>query len=194
MVLFTWSDDERILDLYFEAGRQPLPQDDERVFRLSKDIGHPQKSVHLKMANFQWFDPERIGGLDGGSRQTWAVWYERTGSGVNKPPEGNHRWKYCDDIMTLDLYFKAGRQPFPERNPRVLELSGIIGASQKSVHRRMATYQWLDPQRIGGIDTVARLTKKVWNEFAHDERRLRRTADDIRSKFRQRWEYGQMDA
>lgn len=176
MVAFSRSHDSKVLNLYFEAGRQTLPSDDERVFRLSKEIGHTQKSVHLKMANFQWFDPERIGGLDGGSRQTWEVWYSRTGSGVNMPPTAGNRYSYCDDVMVLALYFEAGRQPLPENAPKVCELSSIIGHSAKSVHRRMATYQWLDPKRIGGIDTVTKQSRGVWNKFAHDEKRLKRAA------------------
>ncbi|MXY21239.1 MAG: hypothetical protein F4Y49_07875 [Dehalococcoidia bacterium] len=173
-----------ILDLYFEAGRQPLSQDDERVIRLSNEIGHSQRSVHLKMANFQWFDPERIGGLDGGSRQTWEVWYRRTGSGVNAPPIGSHRYSRDDDIMVLEMYFDAGRQPLPERDIRVFELSNFIGTSPKSIHRRMATYQWLDPERVGGIETVARQSKEVWNAFADDQKRLRKAADRCRRKSR----------
>ncbi len=178
-MVYTRSDDEKVLDLYLEE-RQPLPQDDIRVFQLSKEIGRPQISVHLRMANFQWFDPKRIGGLDGGSWQSWEVWYERMKCGVNKPRRAFIRYSYCDDVMVLALYFEAGRQPLPEKNLKVCELSGIIGHSAKSVHRRMATYQWLDPKRIGGIDTVAKQSREVWNEFAHDEKRLKRAADRCR--------------
>ena len=173
MTAFSRSDDRKVLDLYLEAGRQSLSQDDERVFRLSQDIHHSQKSVHMRMCNYQWFDPERIGGLDGGSWQSWEIWRERMNSGVNMPRRGYHRYSRCDNIMILDLYFEAGRQPLPERHLRILELSGIIGTSPKSVHRRMATYQWLDPERIGGLDTETRLTREVWNKFASDEQCLR---------------------
>ena len=174
----TWSrsDDRRVLDLYFEVGRKPLSQSDDRVVKLGEVIDKPTKSVHMKMANFQWFDPERKGGLEGGTKQSWEVWLERTGSGANPPRLGNHRYSHSDDIMVLDLYFRAGRQPLPERDIRVFKLSKIIGTSPKSVHRRMATYQWHDPDRIGGLDTKTSLTTEVWNEFAHDEQRLREAA------------------
>ena len=183
--MFTWSDDEKILDLYLESGRQPLPKDDERVFRLSKEISRPQNSVHMKMANFQWFDPERIGGLEGGSWQSWEVWCGRMNSGVNMPKRGFRRFSRCDDILVLDLYFKVGRQPLTERDLRVCELSGIIEHSPKSVHRRMATYQWHDPESIGGLDTTTKLTTEVWNQFAHDEQRLREAAANCKRQYRQ---------
>ena len=183
MVAYTWSDDEKVLELYFEAGRQSLPQDDERVLRLSEEIGHSQKSVHMKMANFQWFDPERIGGLDGGSRQTFELWCEHS-PGVN-PPRQIHRYSHCDDVLVLDLYFKAGRQPLPERDLKILKLSNVIGTSPRSVHRRMATYQWLDPERPGGLDTVTEQAMQIWDEFAHDEQGLKEAAADCRRRARQ---------
>ena len=185
MVAWSCDDDRRVLELYFEAGRKPLPQSDDRVVKLAEDIGHPAKAVHMKMANYQWFDRKRIGGLEGGSKQSWVVWCEQS-PGMNPPRLGNHRYSRCDDIMILDLYFKAGRQPLPERDLRVLELSGIIDTSPKSVHRRLATYQWHDPERQGGLDTTTSLTTEVWNEFSSDEQKLEKSAADIRRKFRQR--------
>ncbi len=184
MVSYSFNDDELVLDLYIEAGRQPLPQDDEEVIKLSSEIGNSPKSIHMKMANFQWFDPERIGGLDGGSWQSWEVWCDRMKCGINEPRQAFNRYSRRDDVMVLALYFEAGRQPLAERDPKVCELSGITGRSAKSVHRRMASYQWLDPERIGGIDTVAKQSREVWNAFAHNEQRLKRAADRYRREAR----------
>ena len=93
-------------------------------------------------------------------------------------PVGFHRWSRCDDIMVLELYFKARRRQLPSNDPRVILLSEIIGTTARSVNLKMANFQWLDPERSGGLDQYSRQSEEVWDEFAHDRRRLRAIAAD----------------
>ena len=173
---YSYYDDMLVLELYLEAGRQPLSQWDSKVFELSKCINHSPKSIHMKMANFQWFDPERKGGLEGGTWKTWEAWCERKGPGVNRPPRPGTPYSVCDDILVLKLYFEAGRQSLSQWDSKVFELSKHIDHSPKSVHRRMANFQWLDLKMTGGLYTKTKQIKKIWDEFAHDRRGLEEAA------------------
>ena len=50
---------------------------------------------------------------------------------------------------------------------------------------RMGNVVYCDPDNPNyGLDGAAVLTKSVWDEFAHDEQRLRRTAMEIRRDLR----------
>ena len=170
------------IDWFLTCISRPEGSRFQKTMRISSD------SVHMKMSNFQWFDPERIGGLEGGTWQSWEIWCERSGSGVNRPPRPGTRYSRCDDIGILALYFEEGRQPLSQWDPRVIELSKRIDHSPNSVHRRMANFQWIDPDRPGGLSRPSRESIRIWNDFAHDEQRLRETAANCRREIDSRGE------
>ena len=49
-----------------------------------------------------------------------------------------------------------------------------------SVNRKMANYQWLDPTRQGGLSSASEQSRSIWDEFAHNERRLKITSKKCR--------------
>lgn len=94
------------------------------------------------------------------------------------------RWSRCDDIVVLDLYFKADRQQLQSSDPEVTRLSRLIGKTPASVQLKMANYQGIDPRRSGGLGQGSRQSREVWAEFAHDEQRLRRVAAVCKNSLR----------
>ena len=91
-------------------------------------------------------------------------------------PSGNHRWSRCDDIMVLNLYVKVGRKQLQASDERVIGLSEDIGTTAAAVNMKMANFQAMDPERSGGLGQGSRQSREVWDEFAHNERRLRSIA------------------
>ncbi len=96
------------------------------------------------------------------------------------------RWSRCDDIVVLDLYFRADRQQLQSSDSEVTRLSRLIGKTPASVQLKMANYQGIDPRRSGGLGQGSRQSREVWAEFAHDEQRLRRVAAACRNSLRRR--------
>ena len=48
----------------------------------------------------------------------------------------------------------------------------------------MVNFAACDPENHKkGLDHVSRITRAIWDEFAHDEPRLRRAANEIRRKY-----------
>ena len=96
----------------------------------------------------------------------------------------NRRWSRDEDVLVLDLYFKHGRRKLPKNHQDVVVLSGLIDRTSDAVSMRMSNVVACDPDDPKkGFANVAKQTKSVWDEFAHDEPRLRRTASAIRRKY-----------
>ena len=95
----------------------------------------------------------------------------------------NRRWTRDEDILVLDLYFKHGRRDISSSHKDVDSLSDLIGRTNASVRMRMVNFAACDSENHKkGLDHVSRITRAVWDEFAHDEPRLRRAANEIRRK------------
>ena len=96
----------------------------------------------------------------------------------------NRRWSRDEDVLVLDLYFKHGRQELPENHRDVAALSRLIDRTAAAVTMRMGNVVYCDPDNPNyGLDGASVQTRSVWDEFAHDEPRLRRTASAIRRKY-----------
>ena len=96
------------------------------------------------------------------------------------------RWTRCDEILVLDLYFKAERQILPLTDNRLTRVSDLIRKSDHSVQAKMANIKHLDPERSGGLSHPSSLNQEVWDEYSDDERRLRIAAATCRRKLRGR--------
>ena len=95
----------------------------------------------------------------------------------------NRRWSRDEDILVLDLYFKHGRQDIPRSHQDITTLSELIGRTVASVSMRMGNVMACDPDNPNkGLDHTADQTKSLWDEFVHNEPRMRRIASAIRRK------------
>ena len=95
----------------------------------------------------------------------------------------NRRWSRDEDVLVLALYFEHGRQELHENHQDVIALSELIDRTAAAVSMRMGNVVYYDPDNPKyGLDGATVQTKSVWDEFAHDEPRLRRAASAIRRK------------
>ena len=92
-------------------------------------------------------------------------------------------WTREKEILALDLYFKNGRRPLSVNHPEVKSLADAAGLKPSAINMRMANFVACDPDNPNkGFSNVAKPTRAIWDEFAHDEPRLRKTANEIRRK------------
>ena len=100
---------------------------------------------------------------------------------MNKLPGSG--WTRDKEILTLDLYFRHGRRALSANHPEVTSLARAIGKKPSAVNMRMGNIVACDPDNPNkGFVKVTKQTKSLWDEFAHDEPRLRRAASAIRRK------------
>ena len=100
-------------------------------------------------------------------------------------PTTRRRWTRDEDILVLDLYFKNGRSDTLPGNEEVDSLSELIGRTADAVRMRIGNAMACDADNPNkGFSNVAKQTRAVWDEFAQDEPRLRKTADEITKKMR----------
>ena len=93
-------------------------------------------------------------------------------------------WTREREILVLDLYFKNGRRALSSSHPEVVSLASVIGKKPSAVHMTMGNIVACDPDNPNkGLVNNARQTRDLWDEFAHDEPRLRRAANEIRRKY-----------
>ena len=101
---------------------------------------------------------------------------------MNKMPGSG--WTRDKEILTLDLYFRHGRQRLSANHPEVTSLACAIDKKPSAVNYRMGNVVACDPDNPSkGFVKVTKQTKNLWDEFAHDEPRLLRTASAIRRKY-----------
>ena len=93
-------------------------------------------------------------------------------------------WTRDKEILTLDLYFRHGRRSLSENHPEVIRLACVIGKKPSAVNMTIGNIVACAPDNPSkGLVNVAKQTKSLWDEFAHDEPRLRRAASAIRRKY-----------
>jgi 5-methylcytosine-specific restriction protein A len=108
----------------------------------------------------------------------------------------NPNWSRDELILALDLYIRAGRKQLPSHDPQIIELSQTLnrlplhsGRPRGSDFRnpngasmKLANFLSVDPQYSGtGLGRGNRMEQEVWDEFADDLYKLRRTALAIRN-------------
>lgn len=113
-----------------------------------------------------------------------------------KTAHANPTWARDELILALDLYFKHPPMHISKGHPAVIELSevlnrlplhGDVGAFTKfrnpnGVYMKLCNFLRFDPSYRGkGLAKGAHVEKTIWDEFAGDRERLRRTAEAIRA-------------
>lgn len=81
-------------------------------------------------------------------------------------------WTREELILAFNLYCKIPFGQFNQRNPKVIELSEIIGRTPGSVAFKLVNYASLDPYHqkrgIKGMQNVGKLDIEIYNEFSNN--------------------------
>lgn len=79
-------------------------------------------------------------------------------------------WTREELILAFNLYCKIPFGQFNQRNPRVIELSNIIGRTPSSVAFKLVNFASLDPYHqkrgVKGMQNVGKLDKEIYDEFS----------------------------
>lgn len=117
----------------------------------------------------------------------------------------NPDWTRDELIVALDLYFRCGRKWLPHTHPEVVAVSQLLNKlpihesqvrdsnfrNPRGVSMELGNFLSLDPQYQGtGLSRGSKLSKEIWDEFAHDIYRLARTAVAISKSINQLAESG----
>ena len=82
----------------------------------------------------------------------------------------NEKWMRDEHILAFNLYCKIPFGTIHMRNPRIIELAGLLGRSVGSVSYKLANFARLDPalqaRGIKGMSRGAKGEEEVWQEFA----------------------------
>lgn len=107
----------------------------------------------------------------------------------------NPKWTRDELILALDLYFRVNPLHTSEKHPEIQELSALLNAlpvhvdrpdetvfrNPNGVYMKLCNYLRLDPTYEGkGLQRGNKQEEGIWEEFAADRARLRRTAALIR--------------
>jgi len=78
-------------------------------------------------------------------------------------------WTRDELIIAFNLYCKMPFGQYHARNPRVVQLAGLIGRTPNAVAMKLCNFASFDPthQRRGirGLSNVSRADEATWNEF-----------------------------
>jgi 5-methylcytosine-specific restriction protein A len=107
----------------------------------------------------------------------------------------NPPWARDELILALDLYFRVNPLHTTEKHPEIETLSKVLNGlpiheerpdlaafrNPNGVYMKLCNFLRFDPGYRGkGLTRGGREEQGVWDEFAGDLKRLRRTADSIR--------------
>lgn len=85
-------------------------------------------------------------------------------------------WTREEHILAFNLYCKIPFGTIHMRNPRLVELSRLLGRSIGSISYKLANFARLDPalqaRNIKGMPHGAKGEEEVWREFAHNPEAL----------------------
>lgn len=107
----------------------------------------------------------------------------------------NPAWQRDELILALDLYFRHNPSYITKTHPEVVKLSDILNVlpihterpdeekfrNPNGVYMKLCNFLRFDPSYKGsGLTSGGKLEEVIWNEFASDLSRLKKTAEAIR--------------
>ena len=97
----------------------------------------------------------------------------------------NRPWTRDELILALHVYFQLPFGLLHHGTPEVKELARIIDRTDNSAAMRLSNYAACDPAVIGsgrtGLVRGLSKCKPIWDEFAHDRKRLSSEAMRIKA-------------
>lgn len=113
--------------------------------------------------------------------------------------ETSLKWSRDELILALDLYFRIDfTHNTSDKNVEIDALSNLLNAlpiheahfrhvkfrNPTSVYMKLCNFLRLDPNYQGkGLNRGSKLDEEIWNEFAADPSKLRRTAELIKESY-----------
>jgi len=87
------------------------------------------------------------------------------------PPTARVPWSHHELVIACGLYFTLPFGQMHSRNPKIIEVAGLLGRTRSSLAMKLVNFASLDPaHRARGVKGLAghsRSDEQVWNEF-HD--------------------------
>jgi 5-methylcytosine-specific restriction protein A len=113
-------------------------------------------------------------------------------------PAKNPPWQRDELILALDLYVRHGGKYLAETHEEVVALSAVLNAlpihaggraedyrNENGVSMKLLNFRRFDQTKKGvGLPKGNKMEAIVWNEFAHDEQRLRSVAAAIKAGYK----------
>src|SRR5690349_15486886 len=95
-------------------------------------------------------------------------------------------WTKDELKLAIHLYCQLPFGRLHSRNPRIIELAGLIGRTPSSVAMKLVNFASLDPDitQSGrkGLGNASALDRAVWNEFHSDWERLAAESESLLEK------------
>lgn len=95
-------------------------------------------------------------------------------------------WTREELILAFNLYCKLPFGSLHSRNPRIIELSEIIGRTSNAVALKLTNFASFDPylqsRGIKGMKNTGKMDKEVWNEFENNWGELIFESENILAK------------
>ncbi len=92
------------------------------------------------------------------------------------PKSANRDWTREEHLLAFNLYCKIPFGTIHMRNPKIVELAGLLGRTVGSVSYKLANFARLDPtlqsRGIRGMAHGAKGEEEVWLEFVTDGEKL----------------------
>lgn len=81
-------------------------------------------------------------------------------------------WTREELILAFNLYCQIPYGTFHGRNPRIIELAGIIGRTPNALALKLSNFASFDPYHkargIKGLQNTGKLDKEIWDEFTNN--------------------------
>ncbi len=107
---------------------------------------------------------------------------QETSNGTRLMVKHGTQWSKEEIILALALY-KTPKVLPDKKDPKVIELSQLIGRTPSSVALRLANFRAVESEGGHGMSHFPLLAKKVWQEFQSPNELLGEEASRIRKKF-----------
>lgn len=103
------------------------------------------------------------------------------------PSAASSRWSREETLLAFQFYCETPFGQLHGRNPKVMDLAGLIGRTPDALAMKCCNIASLDP-RIrasgrAGLSNASLLDREVWSEFHSDWDRLVEECDALRSHF-----------
>jgi putative restriction endonuclease len=81
-------------------------------------------------------------------------------------------WAREELILAFNLYCQIPYGTFHGRNPRIIELAGIMGRTPNALALKLSNFASFDPYHkargIKGLQNTGKLDKEIWDEFTNN--------------------------
>jgi len=101
--------------------------------------------------------------------------------------EGQKLWSREELILAMNLYCKLEFGKIHRNNPKVIELSKLIGRTPNSVSFKLVNFASFDPslkaRGIKGASNASKLDFEIWNEFYSNWNKLPFESEKLLAKY-----------